>query len=218
MKILKISTLVLLLIITCTACGTSKITGSSMNNSISTGNNLNNTEATANTAVNVTNTDEAVNDLQSENTEGNGQVLTGEFSSFSSTDLEGNAVTQDILLGNKLIFINIWGTFCGPCINEMPDLGQLAEEYKDKGVLFVGIPIDVSDAASISTAVDIVAQTKANYIHILPSQDLIDIYLGSVNAVPTTLILDDTGTILNTYIGSNNKAGWEEIIDSYLTK
>ena len=43
---------------------------------------------------------------------------------FESVDLEGNTVDESILADHQLTMINVWATFCGPCINEMPDLGQ----------------------------------------------------------------------------------------------
>lgn len=58
--------------------------------------------------------------------------LTGEFASFTSMDLDGNEVNQSIISEADLTILNIWGTFCGPCISEMPDLGELADEYADK--------------------------------------------------------------------------------------
>ena len=41
---------------------------------------------------------------------------------FESQDLDGNKITSDIFSNNIITMINIWGTFCGPCIREMPEL------------------------------------------------------------------------------------------------
>ena len=76
---------------------------------------------------------------------GENNADTAVFGTFSAKDLDGNEVTQEIFASNKLTMVNIWATFCGPCINEMPDLGELAAEYADKGVGIVGIPLDVTD-------------------------------------------------------------------------
>ena len=69
----------------------------------------------------------------------------GDKVSFSSKDMAGNAVTSDIFAKNKLTMVNIWGTFCPPCIREMPDLAKLNSANKSKGVEVVGIPIDIVD-------------------------------------------------------------------------
>ncbi len=67
----------------------------------------------------------------------------GILSSFSATDLDGNAVDESIFSSSKLTMVNIWATFCGPCIGEMPDLGLLNEEYASEGFQVVGIVADV---------------------------------------------------------------------------
>lgn len=59
------------------------------------------------------------------------------FGKFTTTDLNGNEVTEAMFADYDLTMINIWATFCGPCINEMPHLGELAAEYKEKGVQIV---------------------------------------------------------------------------------
>ena len=47
---------------------------------------------------------------------------------FTAKDLDGNEVDQSVFANAKLTMMNIWATFCGPCINEMPELGELAAE------------------------------------------------------------------------------------------
>ncbi len=144
--------------------------------------------------------------------------LTGEFKEFNAIDIYGNEVTEDIIKGKKLIMINIWATFCTPCLSEMPDLGELAEEYADEDVLIIGICADIRDESSLETAIQIVEDTGANYTHLQVEQfdDLYEIYLKGVQAVPETIFLDSTGTIIGSEIGSKSKASWESIIDGYL--
>lgn len=140
----------------------------------------------------------------------------GEFSSFTSYDLEGNEVTQDILEEAELTVLNIWGTFCGPCIREMPDLGEISEEYKDKGVQIIGLVSDVYDTSGIEKANEIIDKTNANYLHILPTQDIYDIYLKNVMAIPETLFLDKEGNILDSITGARDKDTWISLIDAAL--
>lgn len=47
---------------------------------------------------------------------------------FEGTDLRGNTVSSDIFSRFKLTMINVWATYCNPCLREMPDLGELAAE------------------------------------------------------------------------------------------
>ena len=67
----------------------------------------------------------------------------GILSDFSTTDLDGSAADESIFAEYKLTMVNIWATFCGPCLQEMPDLGALHQEYQDQGFQIVGIVTDV---------------------------------------------------------------------------
>ena len=116
----------------------------------------------------------------------------GILSSFTTTDIDGNTVDESIFSDYKLTMVNIWGTFCGPCINEMPELGELNAEYHDKGVQVVGIVIDVLNAdgsvsaSQVDLAQEIVSETEADYLHLLPSEGSINDKLRQVTAVPET--------------------------------
>lgn len=147
----------------------------------------------------------------------------GLLSAFTANDLEGNAVDQSIFEGHDLTMINIWATFCRPCLNEMPDLGALHEEYADKGVQVVGIVIDVLnregalDDGQVALAQEIVEKTGADYLHLLPSNDLINAKLAQVSAVPETIFVDETGSVVGTsYLGARSKKDWQKIIDQLL--
>lgn len=135
---------------------------------------------------------------------------------FSSIDLEGNTADSTVFQNADFTFVNIWGTFCGPCINEMPDLGELSKEYADKGVQFIGI---VSDATAdtpdeIELAKEIRDYTGADYLHILVSESVYTAMLTNVSAIPTTFIVNSKGEIVSdTLIGSRSKGDWKTFID-----
>lgn len=138
------------------------------------------------------------------------------FGTFESETLEGEAVSDDIFSKADLTMVNIWGTFCGPCIREMPDLGELSREYSDRGVQVVGLVSDVGEAKN-EKAEEIVSTTKADYTHIIASQDLMSGILSSVNVVPTTIFVDKEGNqVGDVYSGARDKAEWAGIIDKLL--
>jgi len=138
------------------------------------------------------------------------------ISDFTSTDLDGNTADNTIFENADFTFINIWGTFCGPCINEMPNLGELSEEYADKGVQFIGI---VSDATADTTdeielAKEIRDYTGADYQHILVSESVYEAMLTSVRSIPTSFIVNSKGEIVSeVLIGSRPKEDWKTFID-----
>ena len=88
--------------------------------------------------------------------------------SFTTIDLNGKSVdASSIFSKNKITMINVWATYCGPCISEMPDLAKLNAEYKSKGVEIIGVVSDIN-ANSRNKASSIVSKTGANYTHLVP--------------------------------------------------
>lgn len=148
----------------------------------------------------------------------------GLFATFTGTDLAGNAVDESVLEGKKITMINVWATFCGPCLSEMPDLGELNKAYADKGVQVVGIVSDVfdrkglADAEMVALAQKLAEETGADYLHVVPSADLMSGVLSDVSAVPTTFFVDEAGNLLaEPYLGARSRADWEKVIDSLLS-
>lgn len=145
------------------------------------------------------------------------------FGEFSTTDIEENEVTNDIFTEYELTMVNVWGTFCPPCIDEMPDLGKIHEAYKEKGFQVVGIVSDVlndtlqPDEQALQTAKEIVSLTNASYVHIVPSIDMVYNTLQYVQSVPTTFFVDKEGKqVGKAYVGARSEEKWIEIIEELL--
>lgn len=135
------------------------------------------------------------------------------FGTFTAKTLDGTEITQDIFKEADLTMVNIWGTFCGPCIREMPDLGEISREYEGRGFQIVGILCDVYEAGD-ETALEIVEVTQADYTHIVASPDLANGILRQVQAVPMTIFVDSDGNQAGeTYTGSRDKESWMKIIE-----
>ncbi len=143
---------------------------------------------------------------------------------YTVKDLDLNDVAlADYIKGNKVTMINIWGTFCGPCISEMPALGEIERRYKDKGFEIVGLTCDVYDLhgnyneSVIADARAIIEDTGITYpVLIAPTQLMLDIGL---QYVPTTYFLDSEGNVLgNAEIGSKTSVEWEDVINMYLSQ
>ena len=140
---------------------------------------------------------------------------------FQTQDIYGNAVNQDIFQDYSLTLVNVWGTFCGPCIDEMPDLGELQKEYEPKGVNIVGIVVDVQDkdmkilSDQLELAKQIASGTEADYTHMLITEEMIDSVLNQFDAIPASFFVDSDGNIVSEfYIGSRNKEDWATIIET----
>lgn len=150
-------------------------------------------------------------------------VKYGSFEKFTAVDLAGYKVDESIFKGKKLTMINIWATFCRPCINEMPDLATLNKEYADKDFQIIGIVCDVSysgdgyETSIYESALDIIEMTGADYTNLLPSKSLDIIKLSDVYSVPETVFVDENGNIIGeSYVGSRSLEDWKIIVDEIL--
>lgn len=135
---------------------------------------------------------------------------------FTATDLEGSTVTQDVLSQSRLTMVNIWATYCNPCLSEMPGLGELASEYDAEDFQIIGVVSDVAEGSDQSLAESLVRETGADYPHLLLNESLYYALLTDVSAVPTTRFLDAEGNVLDTVVGAMEKADWKELIDGFL--
>ena len=161
--------------------------------------------------------------VSSENTSGDANPDEPTLKNFKTTDLDGNEVTQEIFSNADLTMINIWATYCNPCLGEMPDLGVLAEEYADQGVQIIGILMDVYDQnwnvvqSQVDLAKEIIQETGADYLHLMPSTDLIYAKLRYVQAVPETIFVDKEGNLVGEpHLGARTKNKWSEEIQKRL--
>lgn len=138
---------------------------------------------------------------------------------FEAQDLEGNTVTESIFSDAKLTMVNVWATYCNPCLSEMPELGELAAEYDAAQFQIIGIVSDVQEGMeeeAVAYASSLVSQTGAAYPHLLLNESLFYAMLSEVSAVPTTFFIDEKGAVLDTVVGARDKDSWKEMIDELL--
>lgn len=147
------------------------------------------------------------------------QTDTAAFPAFTATDLDGSTVTESIFSEKDLTVLNIWGTFCGPCIGEMPELGEWAKEMPDN-VQIVGLIIDINgeeDTEHRDLAVDITQQAGVDFTNLIANADFAPI-LKDVIGVPTTLFIDGDGNIVGDPIIGANVDGYKTFVEDYLNE
>lgn len=157
--------------------------------------------------------DEAVSDKK----------IDGEFAGFKVYDLLQEEMTLGSLISkNKVTMLNFWGTFCGPCINEMPDLADIERKYKDKGFEIIGVTVDAIDYDDgsispeiINDAMGIVEDTNVEYPIVVASPELIKFM--QLDAVPVTILVNENGDrISDPILGSKSREDWEKVISDLL--
>ncbi len=141
-----------------------------------------------------------------------------------------NAPFDAGVLDGKPILINIWATWCPPCVAEMPHLDTLAKEYADR-IAIVGlhaegltiteaegiVPNDATNAEALALA------REAGYTYTLLNPDATLFYVMNsadyglqVEVLPTTWLVDSEGYIRRIVTGGRDEEGWREVIDDFL--
>ena len=143
---------------------------------------------------------------------------------LDTVDIYGKAVDGSLIADSRLVMVNVWATYCNPCISEMEGLGNLSRKLKDQGVMIVGLVSDCQNSdlsaneGQLQTARLIAESTKADYPHLLPSRAIMRDIMVQVQAVPTTFFVDGRGKMVGSvYVGSRSESDWEEIINSTLS-
>jgi thiol-disulfide isomerase/thioredoxin len=145
------------------------------------------------------------------------------MANFSTLDIYGSAVDPTVFSDYDLTMVNIWGTFCSPCLDEMPYLAEITVEYKERGFQIIGLVVDVQyndgsvNLDQIDKAVEIANATGASYPHLIPSEYLIEGIVQHVQYIPYTVFVDSEGNMVGeAYVGSRSKEQWIEIIEAML--
>ena len=137
---------------------------------------------------------------------------------FQTMDImDGNVIKSEEFYKEKsLTLVNVWGTFCGPCKEEMPDLAKLYEDYKDK-VNFLGVVVDtnVSMDTNVGEAQQIIKDSGVNYKNIMPNPTTEDT-LVNITAMPTTFFVNSDGKVLGGFVGKADKDSLAATIDKLL--
>lgn len=130
---------------------------------------------------------------------------------FNSKDLAGNSVGDEIFQQSKLTVLNLWGTFCGPCIDEIPEFQALLSELDKEDVQILGL---VTDGDNLEEAKKIVDKLGVTYQNIIADETLENLIVSKFDYVPATLFIDQDGNVLDSFIpGSTTKEDLKKIIE-----
>ncbi len=120
--------------------------------------------------------------------------------SFEAVTPDGKPLDKKALKG-KVVFLNLWATWCGPCRAEMPTIEQVYQETKGKDVVFIILSLDQGAMAEKKVR-DYIAKSKYSFpVYILKATTT---QLGSVRSIPTTYVISKKGMIARTEIGMTN--------------
>ena len=142
---------------------------------------------------------------------------------FETKGIDGKDYTEKVFSDYDLTLVNIFTTWCSPCVNEIPELEKLYEEMKDKGVGVVGVVLDTvgddgkQDEETVKKAGVLQDKTKASYPFLIPDSTMMNGRLNGISAFPETFFVDKEGNIVGeTYTGSHTLDEWKEIVEKEL--
>ena len=152
------------------------------------------------------------------------QNVATDLSNLQTMDIDGKEFSGKNFSDYDLTMVNVFATWCSPCVQEIPDLAEIQKEMRDKGVNIVGVVTDTVDQTgenqeALEKAKLIRERSKAEYPFLIPDKSNFNGRLSGIQAFPETFFVDKKGQIVGeTYSGSHNKKAWLEIIEKELAK
>ncbi len=133
---------------------------------------------------------------------------------FSTVDIYGRPVDESIIQGARLVILNIWEPWCGPCVKELPSMEKLYEKYKDAGVLFLGLCCRHEDS-TVEDSMEIVEDVGITYPVIM---DCAELKQFDNDGWPENYFFDGEGKLLDPEPdgGYKTEEAWEQLILKYL--
>jgi len=120
---------------------------------------------------------------------------------FTVKDLQGNALSLADYKG-KVLVLNFWATWCGPCRDEIPDFIEAYKENKDRGLEILGLSVD---RLSPDKLLAFVSKAGINYPIALADEAIIEAYEPGAY-IPATIVVDGKGVIRFRQVGQIDKA------------
>jgi peroxiredoxin len=126
---------------------------------------------------------------------------------FALKDADGKTVKLSDYKG-KVVLLNFWATWCGPCKMEIPWFIDFEKEYKDKGFAVLGVAMDDDGWDAVKPYLE---EKKVNYRMVLGNDQVAEQY-GGVDSLPTSILIDRDGRIATMHIGLVSKSDYRNDI------
>lgn len=136
----------------------------------------------------------------------------GNVGSFSTEDLNGNSVTESVFSDYDITMVNIWATWCGFCVEEMPELQELYDQLPEN-VNLISICTDGDEEGEL--AKKILETKNVKFPALIANEEMNKSFVEKFPSLPTTIFVDKNGNIVGNSI-AGVPARNEEIVPAYL--
>ena len=127
---------------------------------------------------------------------------------FTLKNLNGDEISLSDLKG-KIVFINFWATWCGPCREEIPTFVELQKEYGSDKLAILGISVDQGD---LSVVPEFAKNFNINYEILYATAEVVRKY-GGISGIPTTFVVDRDGYLRDRMVGFPGKDYFDQVIN-----
>ena len=125
--------------------------------------------------------------------------LPDELLNASLTTLDGKSLKLSDLKG-KVVVMNVWATWCGPCRREIPDFIKIQEDYKGRGVEVLGITSE-DERNTAESVREFVKEFKINYRVVWVDAKGWEAFLAPRYSIPQTYVLGPDGNLIDKFVG-----------------
>lgn len=130
---------------------------------------------------------------------------------FTLRDANGKPVRLSSYKG-KVVLLNFWATWCGPCKVEVPWFVEFQRKYKDQGFTVLGVTVDEETWVPV---MEFLKEQRVNYPVVMSDEQVVSAY-GGVESLPMTFLIDRQGRIAAQHEGLVSKGDYESEIQSVL--
>jgi len=126
---------------------------------------------------------------------------------FTLKDADGNPVNLTDYRG-KVVLVNFWATWCGPCEVEIPWFVEFEQKYRDQGFAVLGLSMDDDGWKAVRPYI---ASHKINY-RVMIASEVVSQQFGDIDSLPTSFVLDRQGRIATNHVGLVDKRDYQNEI------
>ncbi len=139
------------------------------------------------------------------------------ISSLVLPNLKGEKIDVAQFRG-KVVLLNFWATWCAPCREEIPYLNGLHRQYKENGLVIIGISLDRGGPEEVQTFLQ---KHHIDYLILMGNDAVWDAFsdipgMSGIQAIPITFLIDRKGQICRRYVGLTRKQVFEDAVKQFL--